>query len=74
LGRDETAEEPGQTSRVAYPDGAVVVAVLLACVMGAQLPKHAIAFRLTPDVIGITAIWLVGLLLTQKAVRKPALA
>ncbi|MDX6574017.1 MAG: cation:H+ antiporter [Gaiellales bacterium] len=51
-------------------EGAVVVAVLLACVMGAQLPKHAIAFRLTPDVIGITAIWLVGLLLTQKAERK----
>jgi cation:H+ antiporter len=48
-------------------EGAVVVAVLLAVVMGAQLPRDAIAFRLTPDVIAITAIWLLGLLLTQKA-------
>jgi cation:H+ antiporter len=51
-------------------EGSVVVAVLLATVMGAQLPKHAVAFRLTPDVIGIAVIWIVGLLLTQKASKQ----
>jgi cation:H+ antiporter len=48
-------------------EGAVVVAVLVACVMGAQLPPDAIAFRLSPDVVGIALIWVVGLILTQKA-------
>ena len=50
-------------------EGAIVVAILLACVMGAQLPKHALAFRLTPDVVAIALIWIVGLVLTQKAGR-----
>ena len=48
-------------------EGAVVVAILLVCVMGAQLPADAIAFRLTPDVVAIAVIWFVGLVLTQKA-------
>ncbi len=48
-------------------EGAVVVAVLGAVVMGAQLPKSEVAFRLSPDVIGIAVLWAVGLLLTQKA-------
>ncbi|MCU1592922.1 MAG: sodium:calcium antiporter [Frankiales bacterium] len=50
-------------------EGAVVVAVLLACVMGAQLPHDAVAFRLSPDVIGIALLWGVGLLLTSRAAR-----
>jgi cation:H+ antiporter len=52
-------------------EGAVVVAVLAVVVMGAQLPKSAIAFRLTPDVVGIAAVWVVGLLLTQRAATLP---
>ena len=52
-------------------EGSVVVAVLAVVVMGAQLPKTAIAFRLTPDVVGIAAIWIVGLLLTQRAAHLP---
>lgn len=48
-------------------EGAVVVAVLVVCVMGAQLPKDAIAFRLTPDVVGIAVLWAVGLFLTSRA-------
>ena len=48
-------------------EGAVVVSVLGAVVMGAQLPKSEVAFRLSPDVIGIAVLWAVGLLLTQKA-------
>ena len=52
-------------------EGAVVVAVLAVVVMGAQLPKTAIAFRLTPDVIGIAVVWVVGLVLTQRAAKLP---
>ncbi len=52
-------------------EGSVVVAVLTVVVMGAQLPKTAIAFRLTPDVVGIAVIWVVGLLLTQRAAKLP---
>ncbi len=52
-------------------EGAVVVAVLAVVVMGAQLPKTAIAFRLTPDVVTIAVVWVVGLLLTQRATKLP---
>ena len=52
-------------------EGAVVVAVLAVVVMGAQLPKTAIAFRLTPDVVGIAVVWVAGLLLTQRAAKLP---
>lgn len=52
-------------------EGAVVVAVLAVVVMGAQLPKSAIAFRLSPDVVGIAVVWVVGLLLTQRAAKLP---
>ena len=55
-------------------EGAVVVAILLVCVMGAQLPANAIAFRLTPDVVAIAVIWIVGLVLTQKAAALAPLA
>ncbi len=48
-------------------EGAVVVAVLVAVVMGAQLPKGDVAFRLSPDVVGIALIWVAGLVLTQRA-------
>lgn len=52
-------------------EGAVVVAVLSVVVMGAQLPKTAIAWRLSPDVVGIAVVWIVGLLLTQRAAKLP---
>ncbi|MCU1599490.1 MAG: sodium:calcium antiporter, partial [Frankiales bacterium] len=52
-------------------EGAVVVAVLAVVVMGAQLPKGAIAFRLSPDVIAIAVIWVLGLLLTRRAATLP---
>jgi len=48
-------------------EGAVVVAVLVAVVMGTQLPTSLVRFRLGPDVVFIAVIWVVGLLLTQKA-------
>jgi cation:H+ antiporter len=52
-------------------EGAVVVAVLAVVVMGAQLPKTAVAFRLSPDVVGIAVVWVIGLVLTQRAATLP---
>ncbi len=51
-------------------EGAVVLAVLAAVVMGTQLPKNLIHFRLTPDVLLILLIWVAGLMLTQRATSK----
>ncbi len=51
-------------------EGAVVVAVLFAVIMGTQLPKTLIRFRLTPDVALIAVVWIVGLVLTQRAGRE----
>ncbi len=48
-------------------EGAVVLAVLVAVVMGTQLPATLVRFRLSPDVVLIAVIWVVGLLLTQRA-------
>ncbi len=46
-----------------------VVAVLATVVAGSQLPPTLVVARLTPDVVLITALWLVGLLLVQRAGR-----
>ncbi len=48
-------------------EGAVVLAVLAAVVMGTQLPSALIRFRLTPAVVLIAMLWVAGLLLTQRA-------
>jgi len=48
-------------------EGAVVLAVLAAVVMGTQLPQDLVYARLTPQVILIAVVWVVGLLLTQRA-------
>ena len=48
-------------------EGAVVLAVLAVVVMGTQLPDSLVFLRLTPDVILIAAVWVAGLMLTQKA-------
>ena len=48
-------------------EGLVVLAVLAAVVMGTQLPKGLVRFRLSPDVVLITVIWVIGLVLTQRA-------
>ncbi len=45
----------------------VVVAVLAVVVAGSQLPPDLVVARLTPDVVLIAAIWVVGLLLVQRA-------
>ncbi|WP_144709674.1 sodium:calcium antiporter [Curtobacterium pusillum] len=45
----------------------VVVAVLAVVIAGSQLPGDLVIARLTPDVLLIAAIWVVGLLLVQRA-------
>lgn len=45
----------------------VVVAVLGVVIAGSQLPPDLVVARLTPDVVLIAAIWLVGLFLVQRA-------
>ncbi|MEO8827179.1 sodium:calcium antiporter [Lapillicoccus sp.] len=48
-------------------EGAVVLAVLAVVVMGTQLPTTLVYARLTPQVVLIAAVWVVGLVLTQRA-------
>lgn len=48
-------------------EGLVVVAVLAVVIAGSQLPDGLELFRLTPDVVLIAALWIVGLLLVQRA-------
>jgi len=45
----------------------VVVAVLAAVIAGSQLPSTLIFARLTPDVLVIAGLWIVGLFLIQRA-------
>src|SRR6476659_4712436 len=47
----------------------VVVAVLAVVIAGSQLPSSLLVARLTPDVIMIAVLWVVGLLLVQRAGR-----
>src|SRR4051812_21389425 len=50
-------------------EAALVVAVLAVVVAGSQLPDTLIAFRIAPAPVLITAIWVVGLLLVNRAGR-----
>ncbi|MEO7587674.1 MAG: hypothetical protein ABIS84_06560 [Arachnia sp.] len=51
-------------------EGGVVLAVLAVVVMGTQLPANLVFLRLSPDVVLIAAVWVAGLVLTQKASKK----
>jgi cation:H+ antiporter len=51
-------------------EGAIVLAVLVVVVMGTQLPKTLVFARLSPDVVLIAAVWVAGLLLTQRAGKR----
>ena len=56
-------------SLVLVLEAVVVVAVLAVVVAGSQLPQDLVIARLTPDVVLITALWIGGLLLVQRAGR-----
>jgi cation:H+ antiporter len=48
-------------------EGALVVMVLLVVVAGAQLPASLLHLRLSPDVVLIALVWVVGLLLINRS-------
>jgi len=48
-------------------EGVLVTAVLTVAMMGTQLPKSLIAFRLTPEDLSLAALWIAGLWLLNKA-------
>jgi cation:H+ antiporter len=56
-------------SLVLVLEALLVVAVLAVVVAGSQLPDNLIAFRLAPAPILITILWVVGLLLLNRAGR-----
>jgi cation:H+ antiporter len=53
-------------SLVPVLEAALVVVVLAIVIAGTQLPKSAIALRLTPAVVLIVIVWIIGLLLLQR--------
>ncbi|WP_231121262.1 sodium:calcium antiporter [Motilibacter peucedani] len=54
-------------SLVLVLEGALVVAVLGVVIAGSQLPDDLIVWRLTPATVLIAVLWVVGLLLLQRA-------
>ncbi|PPH26610.1 sodium:calcium antiporter [Rathayibacter sp. AY1F9] len=48
-------------------EGLVVVAVLAVVIAGSQLPSGLEVLRLTPDVVLIAGLWVVGLLIVQRS-------
>lgn len=48
-------------------EAALVIAILAVVIAGTQLPAGLILFRLTPDTILIAAMWVVGLVLVNRA-------
>ncbi len=54
-------------SLVLVLEGALVIAVLTVAVMGSQLPPSLIVWRVEPEALLIAALWVVGLLLLNRA-------
>ncbi len=54
-------------SLVLVLEGVLVSAVLVVTMMGTQLPKTLIAFRVTPEDLALTGLWLAGLWLLKRA-------
>lgn len=48
-------------------EGVLVCAILVVTMMGTQLPKSLIAFRLTPEDVALAALWAAGLWLLSRA-------
>lgn len=57
-------------SLVLVLEAVVVVAVLAVVVAGSQLPDTLVLARLTPDVVLIAGLWVIGLLLVQRAGKR----
>jgi cation:H+ antiporter len=56
-------------SLVLVLEGGLVIAVLAVVVMGTQLPRGLLVARLAPASVAIAVLWLVGLVLVQRAGR-----
>jgi cation:H+ antiporter len=56
-------------SLVLVLEGLAVVAVLAVVVAGTQLPRDVIVWRVTPEALVIAVVWVVSLLLVQRAGR-----
>ena len=54
-------------SLVLVLEGVLVTAILVVTMMGTQLPKTLIRFRLTPEDLALAGLWLAGLWLLKKA-------
>ena len=54
-------------SLVLVLEGVLVCAVLVVVMMGTQLPRTLIAFRMTPEDFAIAGLWLAGLWLLKRA-------
>ncbi len=54
-------------SLVLVLEGALVIAVLTVAVMGSQLPVSLVFWRVEPEALLIAALWVVGLLLLNRA-------
>ena len=54
-------------SLVLVLEGVLVTAVLVVVMMGTQLPKSLIFFRVTPEDLALAGLWLTGLWLLKKA-------
>ena len=54
-------------SLVLVLEGTLVIGVLTVAVMGSQLPPSLIVWRIEPEALLIAALWVVGLLLLNKA-------
>ncbi|MGI8699350.1 MAG: sodium:calcium antiporter, partial [Mycobacteriales bacterium] len=48
-------------------ESVLVIAVLAVVVAGSQLPGDLVAFRMTPDALLIVVLWVLGLVLLQRA-------
>jgi cation:H+ antiporter len=56
-------------SLVLVLEGALVIAVLAVVIAGSELPAGLIVWRLTPQSVLIAVLWVIGLLLVQRAGR-----
>jgi cation:H+ antiporter len=57
-------------SLVLVLEGLAVVAILAVVVTGTQLPANVIVWRITPESVVIVALWVVSLLLVQRAGKR----
>ncbi|MFD1714388.1 sodium:calcium antiporter [Amnibacterium flavum] len=66
-GRDVDPLTYRAASLVLVLEAITVMAVLFAVIAGSQLPGDIVFARLTPDVVLIAALWIVGLMLVRRA-------